>query len=332
MRPTTTTLRCSALISSITVALFAAGVTACNLVDDEPDEPIESGTDGSAGAAECLAMVEQVQSQCMPPQQLISIWDEGNSSMILVDDPAASIGIGPSGWLVQVNSAADYIGSYQFEGDDCTVGCGWCQPGQSLCHSGVGEDGFPGCMLCLEAGTPDPGAQCALILEACNGAGDGGLDETGDDGGLDETGSGVDEIGDDDAGETEGMLGYDCAQWDPTGAVILDVRGNAVVDATIIEEIAVHYGDPLADCDDTSFHVRSDGSFAISSMSPDGLLAQMGLQPGDAILAIDSVAMRDIDTIAATAFDLFLGSRVTSGFSLTIGRGREHIVTMVHVR
>jgi hypothetical protein len=326
--------RSSTTIVCIAATLFAAGLTACNLVDDEPPEdPNEQATtDGEAGQAECLEIAEQIQSQCLPPQQFIAMWDEGNSSMILVDDPAASVGIGPGGWLVQVASSADYIGSYHFDGDTCTIGCGWCQPGQSLCHSGFDEDGLPSCMMCVPAETPDPGEQCAQHLQACMGAGDDGLDETGadddtsSDEGLDETGS------DGDTGETQGLLEYDCSQWQPSGAVTLDARGNVIVDAALVEELAVHYGDPLADCDDTSFRHTSTGHFAIVRMATNGLLAQMGLVPNDVILAIDGEPMTDIDTVAATAVDLFLGSRVTSGFTLTIGRGRESIAKAVRVR
>jgi hypothetical protein len=164
------------------------------------------------------------------------------------------------------------------------------------------------------------------------GAGDDGLDETGADGdsdsddGLDETGS------DGGTGETGGLLEYDCSQWKPSGAVTLDARGNVAVDAALVEEIAVHYGDPLAVCDDTSFRQTSTGHFVIARMATNGLLAQMGLLPDDVILAIDGEPMIDIDTIAATTVDLFLGSRVTSGFTLTIGRGREVIAKAVRVR
>jgi len=67
-------------------------------------------------------------------------------------------------------------------------------------------------------------------------------------------------------------------------------------------------------------------------MAPKGLLAQMGLRPGDTILAIDGERMNDLDTIAATAFDLFLGRRVTSGFTLAIHRGPEIIAKAVRLR
>lgn len=75
-----------------------------------------------------------------------------------------------------------------------------------------------------------------------------------------------------------------------------------------------------------------NGGFAVARMTNTGLLAQMGLRVNDVILAIDGEPMTDIDTIAATTVDLFLGSRVTSGFTLTIGRGREVIAKAVRVR
>jgi hypothetical protein len=235
---------------------------------------------------------------------------------------------------VQVASSADYIGTYQLEGDTCTIGCGWCQPGQQLCHTGVNENGVPGCFMCLAGDVPDPGAECAAFLSVPSCA--GGLDEP--DGGLDDTGGsddGLDETGDSDDGlhEGEGLLGYDCSQWAPADAVTLDTRGSGVVvDAALVEEIAAHYGDPLADCDDTRFRRRSDGYLAISNMATNGLLARVGLFPGDIILAIDGRAMGDLDTVASTMAELFLGNRVTSAFTVTIGRGRERITKTIRVR
>lgn len=132
--------------------------------------------------------------------------------------------------------------------------------------------------------------------------------------------------------ESAGLLEYDCAQWDPTGTVTLDSSGNVVIDAAIVEEIVVHDADPLANCDDTSFRRRSDGYFAIATMAPNGLFAQMGLVPGDTILAVDGEPMNDLDTVAATAFDLFMGRRVTSGFTLAIHRGPEIVAKAVHLR
>jgi hypothetical protein len=334
MTPMKNDNRFSPTIAVIAAALFASGLAACNLVDDEP--PIDQGaTDGSVGEAVCLAQLEVAQAQCLPGMTFIAMWDEGNSSMTLIDDPAANIGVGPNAWLVQVSASADYVGTYQFDGDTCTVGCGWCGPGQSLCHSGLSEEGVPeGCMACIPFDAPDVGSQCAQFITACMGP-DGGLDETGSDGGLDETGSdgGLDETGSDEGlSESEGLLEYDCAQWDPAGAVTLDMAGNAVVDAALVEEIAVHYGDPLADCDDTSFRLRSDGYFAIGTMNPNGLLAQMGLQPGDTILAVNGESMSDLNAIASTTVDLFLGSRITSGFTLAVRRGRETFAKAVVLR
>jgi hypothetical protein len=307
------------------------GANACNLVDDQPTDPIDhTGTDGGAGEAACLEAAVEVQSQCVSPLQFVAVWDEGNSTMILADDPAAAVGVGPNGWLVKIVSSADYVGTYQFDGGNCTIGCGWCQPGQSLCYTGLDENGVPDCMLCIEGWVPDPGAQCALHVAACpdglddTGGGEG-LDETGADGDLDETGAGLLDDGEEPAH-------YDCSHWDPVGAVTRDPRGSRIVDAAIVEEIAAHYGDPLADCDGTSFKQQPDGYFAVATIATNGLLAQLGLLPGDAILAIDGVPMNDIDILASTAVELFMGSRVTSGFTLAVGRGRERFAWSIQVR
>lgn len=318
-------------ILCISAVLIGSGLTACNLVDDEPSSPLDDG--GSGGVSECQEQLEAVAAECLPGMQVFATYDEGSSNVLLVDDPAVSVGVGPNAWLIQVSGSADYIGSYQQEGGSCDIGCSWCQAGESLCHSGLDENGIPqGCTLCIPWGIPDLGAQCAQFMAACQGD---GLDETGSDGGLDETGSdgGLDETGSDGNMDAPGALPeYDCAQWDPSGAVTLDTNGNAIVDAAIVEEIVVHHGDPLADCDDTSFRRGSDGYFIIGSMAPNGLLAQMGLRPGDTILAIDGEPMNELDTMAATAIDLFLGSRVTSGFFLAIRRGPEIIAKRVRVR
>jgi hypothetical protein len=320
-------------ILCIGAVLIGSGVTACNLVDDEPPTTTNNQeTDGMA-VSECQAQLEAVAPECLPGMQVFATYDEGSSNVLLVDDPAVSVGVGPNAWLIQVSGSADYIGSYQHEGESCSFGCSWCQAGESLCHSGLDENGVPqGCTLCIPWGVPDLGVQCGQFMAACQ---DEGLDETGSDGGLDETGpdGGLDETGPDGGiNEPEGLLEYDCAQWEPNGAVTLDAKGNATVDAAIVEEIVVHHGDPLADCDGTTIRRRSDGYFAIGSMAPNGLLAQMGLQPGDTILAIDGQPMNDLDTIAATAVDLFLGSRITSGFFLAIRRGPEIIAKGVRVR
>src|SRR5690606_10427202 len=182
----------------------------CNLVDDEPDIPIE-GSAGSGGQAGCLAFAEVVASECMPPQQLITIWEGGGGEMVLIDDPAAAVSVGPGGWLVQVSSSADYVGTHHYEGDSCTVGCGYCAPGQALCFADQDEDKVPECVSCMSADMPDAHEQCALFVQACADAGaeGGGLDETGSEGGLDETGSdeGQDETGSDgEEDEPDGAL------------------------------------------------------------------------------------------------------------------------------
>ena len=152
-------------------------------MDDEPPIPFEPSDtdDGTAGSSECLTAAQQVQSTCELPEQFFFTLGEG-VSMISIDDPAASIPIGPHGWLVQAPSGSHFIGSQYYDDGHCSAGCGWCQPGQSLCHSGFDDDGLPGCMLCMPWDSPDPEAQCAQLIGACAGAGNGGDDEPGDPG------------------------------------------------------------------------------------------------------------------------------------------------------
>ena len=102
--------------------------------------------------------------------------------MILFDDLLASTQVAQSGWLVEMPSASYFVGSQYFGDGHCTVGCGWCQPGQSLCHSGLDENGPSGCMLCMPWDTPDAEAQCAELVESCGGADDGDDTDSGDTG------------------------------------------------------------------------------------------------------------------------------------------------------
>ncbi len=318
---------------STTIALLVPWAVACNLVDDEPANPVDIGS-GDGGQAACLEHAAEIQAECMLPLQFVSIYDQGGSTMIVADDPSVTVGVGPNAWLVQVSAEADYIGTYQFDGETCTVGCGLCQPGESLCHTGFDDEGLPECGLCIPWDTPNPGVECATFAAspACAGGADDGTD-SGEGEQTDEDSGGADGTGSDDGFiDDEVPLEYDCAQWDPTGAVALDIRGNATVDAALVEEVAMHYGDPLADCDGIKFTQLSNGYFALSEMASTGLLAQMGLVPGDTIVAINGEKMSGLDAIAEMAIDLFLGSHITSRFTLTIGRGRSYIERTIRVR
>lgn len=316
-------------LTTFSVCTLLAGFCsiACNLADDEPYDPGETeGTDGTdGGAAGCF---EAAANQCLPQQEFIGIFEEGDADVVLIDDPQASVGVGPNAWLVSVQSSADWVGSYMYDGGTCTVGCGWCQEGQSLCHGGFDGNMLPNCYTCLPPDTEDIGEQCAtFVAAACTAPSDddGGLDETGDDG--------LDETGDDGLDETTGPQDYDCAGWDPAGAVDLaPVRGTFVVDAGVVQEIASYFGEPLADCDDTKFGQTADGHFAIRRMASGGMLAQLGLRPGDTIVALDGKDMADVDTIANTAVSLFLGETMTTGFTLTYRRGRSKSQLRILVR
>jgi hypothetical protein len=170
--------RPSKIIASIAAAGLGIGVTACNFVDDEPSSPAgDSTVEESGGGSDCLEQLEAAEAQCLPGMQFFATYDEG-STMIMAGAPGASIELGHGAWLIRVDGPGDYVGTYQQEGESCSVGCGWCQPGESLCHSGLDEDGVPrGCMLCLPHDTPDAEGQCMQFIEACHG--EGGLDETG---------------------------------------------------------------------------------------------------------------------------------------------------------
>lgn len=311
-------------IRYLATALLASCALACSLVDD--DQPPVADT-GDTGPDEdvCLAQLETAADECLPGMIFHSMLEGGGGSMILIDDPGASVGVGPDAWLIQVGTEADYVASYQFEGATCSAGCGWCNPGESICHQGFDETGTPmGCLMCVPYGTPDMGTQCAAFMAACTGQ-----DETGaDDDGADETGaesdSGAMEIADPDA--------FDCRGWDLDDAVVLDDRGDVIIDAAIVELAAAHFGEPLAKCDGTRFRSRSDGYFEVSALSGNGLLARIGLQQGDVVLAVDGEPMRGADRVISKAMDLFMGAHPASQLTLVVRRGATTIDKLVRIR
>lgn len=308
-------------IARLTTALLASGVLACSLVDDEPPGVDTDDVDGVPEA--CHAQYELAQAKCLPGMQFESMVDGAGGSVILVDDPGAAVGVGPDAWLVQVSTEADYIASYQFDGATCTVGCGWCDTGESMCHQGFNENGYPvGCFMCLPYGTPDVGAQCADFMAACVG-----LDETGaNDDGADETGA------DTEAMEVADADTFDCRDWDLDEAVVVDERGGVSIDAAIVELAAAHLGEPLAKCDGTRFRRRSDGYFEVSALVGDGLLARIGLEQGDVILELDDEPMRETDLVVSKAMDLFMGARPASKLTLVVSRGGKAITKAIQIR
>lgn len=326
-------------LGSLTRALLASGVLACSVVDDEP--PI-----GDTGQTEhaCQEQLETLEAACLPGMRLELMFEGGGGSIILIDDPGATVGVGPDAWLVQVGAEADYVASQQLDGVTCTGGCGWCARGESVCHQGLDESGAPiGCLMCLPYGVPDVGTQCATFMAAC-----AGLDETGaEDDGVDETGAGDDgddgDDGDEDVDETgaesdSGALqladpdAFDCRNWDLDGAVVSGMRGDVIVDAAVVEMAAAHLGEPLAKCDGTRFRRRSDGYFEISALAASGLLSRIGLEQGDILFAIDGESMHGADRIVSKAMDLFMGGRPTSEVTLVVFRGAEAIDKVVHIR
>lgn len=306
-----------AFLGSLISALLASGILACSLVDDEP--PVADAGDTGPIENVCLALLETAEAQCLPGMHFESMVEGGGGSIILIDDPGATVGVGPDAWLVQVGAEADYVASYQSDGATCTAVCGWCEPGESVCHQGFAENGVPlGCLMCVAYGTPDIGAQCAAFMTACAGVDETGADGTDDDG-ADETGaesdSGVMDFADPDA--------FDCRDWDLDEAVVLDERGDIIVDAAIVEMAAAHFGEPLAKCDGTRFRRRSDGYFEVSALAASSLLARIGLARGDVILAVDGEPMRGADRVVSKAMDLFMGARPASGLTLVVRHGGE---------
>jgi hypothetical protein len=295
----------------------AVALVGCNLTDDQPPVEDPGGTDG--GAAACLEAAAELPNICLPGMYFLADYDQGGGNVVLVDDPVAAAGVG-GGVLVNVSASADWVGSYEFDGGECTVGCGWCQPGQSFCYKDYDEDGRPTCGLCLGPEVADQATACADFLLACQGIDPTGDPDTSGDaggGGADDTGGGDQTGGADDAGVVE----YDCSAWDPRDAVLLE-RGVAYLDLAIAGEIAEHYGDPLALCDDTRFTRTTTGHYSIARMTSTGVLAQMGLRPGDVILSANGAPLATLDAIADMTVDIFYGTRIDRAFSLAYQRGR----------
>jgi hypothetical protein len=301
---------------------------ACNLVDDEPRVDPDA-TSGGAGEdrQSCLETAAEIQAECEYPLQFWVSSEGGGSTMLLVDDPSASVGIGPGAWLVQVATAADYVGMYQYSGDSCEIGCGWCALGQHVCHGGLADDGLPLCWACLPFDAPDAAAACLAALSTCadgeGGSDDGTTSGTGGEDGVDETGSEVIEPG--------ASNPYDCTMWRPGEGVSRDHSGALVLDATLIEDLRVFHGEPLVSCDATRFRWRSDGLLEVSRRADQGLLAQMGLVPGDVVLAIDGRSMNGYDAVMRTVDELLASGSRRTAFTLAIQRGNRRFVERVLV-
>jgi hypothetical protein len=209
---------------------------ACNLVDDDKPKGV-SDTASTAGDTDgeqppsCLETAAQIQGECEYPLQFWVSFAGGDRSMVLIDDPGASVGIGPGAWLVQIASAADYVGIHHYSGDSCEIGCGWCAVGQHVCHGGLSVEGQPKCWACVPFDAPNAEDWCLAAISMCSDP-DEGADETGtgsaeDDGGLDSTGVGLtpseENVAEPSADVTEpnaelaspGPSDHDCTLWQP---------------------------------------------------------------------------------------------------------------------
>ncbi|MCX4242530.1 PDZ domain-containing protein [Paraliomyxa miuraensis] len=288
----------------VMVAAVAAGA-GCKLLDDD-EPPLPMGTGGEAGGS-CIAdAIEAIGAACPPPRQWWVDHSGGTSKAIAIDDPSAWVGVGPGAWVVQVSSSADFVGTYIDIGEECTPACGWCMPGEHACHAGYGEGGLD-CVACLPLDTPDVVESCAIIIEACLQGGGEGLDETG-------------------AGTSDGIAGYDCSWWHPEDGVERD-GGTVTVDAALIEEALLYQGEPIASCDGTRFRAREDGHFVVSRLGEQGLAVAMGLELGDALLAIDGQTLNSIDAMMNAASK----SNGAGSFVVTLERAGEPIELSVVV-
>ena len=301
----------------------------CNLVDDEPPETTDGGESGGDGEAVCIAAIEAGAQTCMPPQQFWFDFNGASYNMLLIDDPGASVSV-LGGLLLSVGGSADYIGTYNSEDPDCGVFCGWCQPGQNLCMSAFDAEGNPECLLCM-APSGDPSADqeaCEDHLAVCLGAAESGTDS----GGLDESGGADDESGgaDDESGDDGGVAPYyDCAWWDPVGAVTFDAAGRAYIDTYVLDDVIDYFGHPLSQCDGTQFSLTSSGHFKISRLAAGGVLDQLGLQRNDVLVKSNGVELDDLEAIADLTIDLFY-DQPASWFTLTYQRRKAtHQLTVV---
>jgi hypothetical protein len=294
----------------IRVAVVAvAACSGCKLLDDDEPPPIDTAGGGTGDKERsCLESVDAV---CQPGMDVWLNYSEGASKAILIDDPHATVGVGPGAWLVRVDSESDFVGAYYNDGESCEFACSYCGEGQHACHGGFDEHGLPRCWTCFNYDDPLAGDQCVAFVAACNhGRGDDGE-------GLDETG----------AGTTDAIAEYDCATWRPEAGVRRD-GSTIVVDAALIEEALLYQGEPLASCDDTRLRRRSQGDFEVSKLASHGLLAAMGLSRGDVFVAIDGEPLNNLDAVMQAA------GRLTSAasFTVTVDRGGKRFDLNVYVR
>ncbi|MCX4241327.1 PDZ domain-containing protein [Paraliomyxa miuraensis] len=322
-------ISCTAAVAALLV--IGPPGSGCGLLEDD-QPPVGPATTTMGGMTDgdeltCIEAAVHVQSICEYPLQFWVDYSGGTSSMTLVDDPVASVGVGPGAWLVHVASAADYVGVYHHGGDDCEMGCGWCGRGEHLCHGGLTDAGQPTCWACLPFDDPNAAEACIVALTGCS---EEGLDETG----ADPT-SGEDD--DPDATGSEGVTDdevppYDCAMWEPREGVSEVGTGVLSVDVALVEAIVMFEGEPLSSCDDTRFRLRADGFFEISRRSDEGLLAALGLEPGDVILAVDGETMKGLEAVMLAVEERFSYGRIPSGLTLLVGRGSDQFVTTVLIQ
>jgi hypothetical protein len=297
-------------------------VCACGTSDDQPPPPPPIDT------ASCFDVAAEIAAACIDKgMNVVLDFNGGTGHVILVDDPSGSIDIGGIGFLIDADADANWVGDYEFDGGDCTVGCSWCDTGQSLCHGGFDSNGQIQCALCLNPAEGDVVQTCTDWLRECNPDGVGGSGGSGAAGGSGGSGAappgGSSGAGAGAPGGTEdGDAEYDCESWNPAGAALQDGSGRVFVDRNVVAQITAHFGNPLV-CEGTKFRLTESGHYQLSRASSTGVLAQMGLRVGDVLLRSNGVELDSLDAVADLVADMFYGPQIRSQFTLTYERGRR---------
>lgn len=269
---------------------------ACNVVDDEPGNTSGDGTGGLSGAEVCAEeFAALLQVGCPPGSLPWQEFDGGNSTFVLLDDPAAWAGLGV-GLVVHfgAGTGADWAGYYVTQNATCSTACVIpnCQDGQNGCFAS-----FSSGELCSHYCVNEEIDQqaCNDLQQTCLASeGDPSADGTaGEGGGLDETGG----------GETTGGVmdepyePYDCGRWHPE-AVRQAVPGGAFqVPQVLVDQLVLGNADALAECDGVRLRQTSDGRWVISKMRDGGLLRALGLRVGDELMALDDIELDSLDAL-----------------------------------
>jgi hypothetical protein len=321
----------------VLVSAVAWWVSACNIVDDEPTLDDSGGTGGPTDNDVCIAQLETLKEVgCPPGYELHAVFDGSDTTVVLVDDPAAAIGLGV-GLVVHFGgkAGADWVGYEVSQGPTCSVGCfaPSCGEGQYGCYAiDPVTNGL--CTYYCQDDVIEQQA-CDELAESC--LGDPGM---GDGGGLDETGGGEGGT-DENGGETTGGVmdePFDCSRWHPEVVAQPEAGGPFRVPQTLVDQLVLESGDSLVECDGLRLRPSSAGHWTISKMRHAGLLGALGLRVGDELRQVDDVELDSLDALASV-----LGRFIDDdgnprqfepshpAFSLRVRREREDFVRRLRV-